>query len=198
MKLKFHTIILFIVVPIADLKMFQSSSFFTSIPPFRRDYFVCTGCGAYSCGGLYSSICSNCNGIIADPPRNIRNQYLCTNCARRRRPCNCGSSVVVVSPSNSAERNPPEYCWCPCCTCCSYSCSCSCCAFFCECLSSPCKPFAPCCYCTRVCCPDDRCCCCRCRCCCDPWRCFWSWCSCMCSPPQYKEDKNSSSRHRTN
>ncbi|CAF3579520.1 unnamed protein product [Rotaria socialis] len=61
----------------------KDSPFFTAPIPFRRDYFVCTDCGAYSCGGIYSSVCDDCNGVASDPLRNARHRYLCTNCARR-------------------------------------------------------------------------------------------------------------------
>ncbi|CAF2180528.1 unnamed protein product [Rotaria magnacalcarata] len=60
----------------------KNSPFFTATIPFRRDYFVCTDCGAYSCGGIYSSVCDDCNGVASDPARNARHRYLCTNCAR--------------------------------------------------------------------------------------------------------------------
>ncbi|CAF4684781.1 unnamed protein product, partial [Rotaria sp. Silwood1] len=69
----------------------------TSYPPFRRDYFICTGCGAYSTGGVYSSVCDDCNGVTSDPPRNTRHHYLCTQCAQRRPTCTCNIAGVIVA-----------------------------------------------------------------------------------------------------
>ncbi len=152
--------------------------FFLSPPPHRRDYYVCTDCGTYSCGGVYSSLCTNCNGVICNPPRNIRHHYLCTKCARLRPTCECDRPTPPLTHSSSTPsvfRQPPESCWCSCCTCCTYSCSCWYCKLFCECLSSPCKRYEPCCYCTRICCPNEVC--------CKTRFCFWSWCPCACSRP---------------
>ncbi|CAF3463498.1 unnamed protein product [Rotaria sp. Silwood1] len=69
----------------------------TSYPPFRRDYFICTGCGAYSTGGVYSSVCDDCSGVTSDPPRNTRHHYLCTQCAQRRPTCTCNIAGVIVA-----------------------------------------------------------------------------------------------------
>ena len=146
----------------------------------RRDDYICTDCGGRSCGGVYSSLCTVCDGVSADPPRAIRRHYLCTECARRRRPCTCDTDrrprPPPVPPTPAfVFRDPPEYCCCSCCTCCTYTCSCSYCHFFCECLSAPCRSFEPCCYCTRVCFPNQVC--------CQTRFCFWAWFPCACSPP---------------
>ncbi len=179
----------YLVVSVAvESKIDRSSHTQTSIssypPPHRRDYYVCTGCGTYSCGGVYSSLCTECNGVICDPPRDIRHHYLCTECARSRPICTCDRPNIPLpppphspspSPSPFIFRPPPEYCWCPCCKCCTYTFSCSYCDFFCECLSSPCERYEPCCYCTRVCFPNKVC--------CKTRYYFWSWCPCSCSQP---------------
>ena len=73
----------------------------------RRDDYICTDCGGRSCGGVYSSLCTVCDGVSADPPRAIRRHYLCTECARRRRPCTCDRHPRR-RPSPAPPVPPPE------------------------------------------------------------------------------------------
>src|ERR1700722_9762097 len=153
----------YLVGPVSVTSL-QDTHFFTvPTPPYHRDYYICTGCHAYSCGVVYASICTVCDSISSDPPRNIRRHYFCTECARHRPTCICDRQPRHAQPPPSPPRtylfrDPPEYCWCSCCTCCTYTCSCTCCRFFCECLSARCHPYEPCCYCTRICCPKEECC----------------------------------------
>ena len=78
---------------------------------FRRDFYVCTNCGGQSCGGIYSSVCPQCNGIQSDPPRGTRSDYLCNNCAYspKRFICKCDYPVVpryVSPPTQQQSRSP--------------------------------------------------------------------------------------------
>ncbi|CAF4696598.1 unnamed protein product [Rotaria socialis] len=98
------------VVPKLPLEYFQKNPFFAFPSSYHRDYYICTDCGAYSCGGVYSSRCRKCHGVASDPPRESRRDYLCIECARRYEPCSCDPTVIVMH-HELIYRNPPEYCW---------------------------------------------------------------------------------------
>ncbi len=128
---------------------------------FRRDYYICTKCGFQSCGGIYSSVCRKCDGIQSDPPRDVRSDYLCNDCARKRSTCKCDypkyKEVLVPPPSPKVKQPDPCCCYC---NWCNYLCKCRCCCLTCICRSSSC----------RYCCSSKW----DCSCC----TCFWSWCGC--------------------
>ncbi|CAF5162439.1 unnamed protein product, partial [Rotaria magnacalcarata] len=79
-----------------------------------RDNYVCTDCGCYSCGRIYSSTCTVCGGISTDPPQRIRSRYLCVECARRYPTCICNKQSAIWPPTSFNFRDPPKYCWCGC------------------------------------------------------------------------------------
>ena len=77
---------------------------------FRRDFYVCTKCGNQSCGGVYSSVCTQCDGIRSDPPCDDRGRYdyLCNSCARtshKQSVCNC--NYASIKPPTPSQRTPP-------------------------------------------------------------------------------------------
>jgi hypothetical protein len=120
--------------------------------PFRSDFYVCTNCGGQSCGGIYSSICPQCNGIISNPPRDARSHYLCDTCAQKGPVCKCDYPVFVQPNPPSPPPISSRPCCCSC-TWCNYLCRCLCCCLTCICRSSSC----------RYCCTSQwNCCCCTC------------------------------------
>ncbi|CAF1109394.1 unnamed protein product [Adineta ricciae] len=99
-------------------------------PLLNHGLNICTMCGSQSFVDIRIPICPQCDGIIADSPRNARYEHLCTNCSRRCTICRCAypSSNLFLSPSSeslnssscSCYDHVPDCCYC---YCCSYFCT---------------------------------------------------------------------------
>ena len=147
----------------ADVPQWFSNPIKTS-DLFRHDFYICTNCGGQSSGGIYSSVCPQCNGIQSNPPRSARLKYLCNTCARPPI-CKCDYPVAPRAPTPPPPRpKSPDPCCCSC-TWCNFLCRCICCCLKCSWQSSSCKS----------CCTSQW----NCHCC----TCYWSWCGCSCSQP---------------
>ena len=135
------------------------------------NYRQCAECQCQPSDGMDLELCGDCQGVIVDFSPYGPLQHFCRDCVKARVICTCDRQKTHNNRrfiSNIIWREPPEYCWSQCCTCCTSTCSCWCCYFFCECLSAPCVDFEPCCYCTRKC-GDSP--------------CFCSLCPCSCQKP---------------
>lgn len=167
-KAWFRSYIIFKIKSMSDLPQWFNKVIKTE-NLFRRDFYICTNCGGQSCGGIYASVCRQCNGIKSDPPHAARSEYLCNTCAHspKRFVCKCDYPVVrrpstpPLPKSPSPRPKPPHLC---CCSCgwCNFLCRCMCCCLKCLCQSSSCGS----------CCVSQW----NCHCC----TCYWSWCRCSC------------------
>ncbi len=132
---------MFNIKKISDLPQWFNKPIKTS-NLFRHDFYICTNCGAQSCGGIYASVCPKCNGIISDPPRGARSEYLCNTCARlpERFVCKCDYPVVRRPPTPPTPPPPPKAPHPCCCSCtwCNFLCRCVCCCIKCSWRSSSC------------------------------------------------------------
>ncbi|CAF1668455.1 unnamed protein product [Adineta ricciae] len=69
-------------------------------PLLNHGLNICTMCGSQSFVDIRIPICPQCDGIIADSPRNARYEHLCTNCSRRCTICRsilCFCSVLFAT-----------------------------------------------------------------------------------------------------
>ena len=125
---------------------------------FRRDWYICTRCAGQSCGGVYASTCPKCKGIITNPPRGDRADYLCYECitAQRQHFCKCEYPRPRISLVTH-EKKPSDPCCCGC-KWCNCICRCVCCCLDCKWMTSSCRT------------------CCISRCSCSYYKCYWSWC----------------------